>query len=404
MLLAHKPHPPPFMSPNISHRRHPSAPPAVVVQATKTPGLLFITKQPSRPSTPRIHQQLLQKQHRSPKPKQKQLVPQSQGRATQPPISESSDEPTKVSTQKIHSDAVDSKLAVHPATPSPDKTARARRNNIRQPSPPILSQAEGTTSLTQTFTHRNNNPASNSFDPFVVSSDSDSDNSPQAMTLTPKNSSSQTPSLTSQPTGKLAARRRRPLPQQLTSPTPATRAVPVPRSNTQTTRHNISRSAPSQSAVPLRTARRTSAVSSADFPVCDDTTDVDDHSPPSTPTRERSAGTWSQLAFEGGPRTAPLNLSAGFPFGGQLSCNTPSPSRKHYRTPSDGVFHMSFDEDMSSTSDASEEHKKLFGFMPRKSGSVGPSVTRAGKDKAGFFASSVFQNSPSPDELPPPAF
>ncbi|KAG2343026.1 hypothetical protein BDR05DRAFT_316624 [Suillus weaverae] len=225
------------------------------------------------------------------------------------------------------------------------------------------------------------------------------------MTLTPKNPSSQAPSLTYQPTGKLAARRRRPFPQQIATPTPATRAVPVPRSSIQPTRHNLSRSAPSQSAVPLRLTRRTSAGSAADFPVCDDTTDVDDHhSPPSTPTRERSTGTWQQLAFEEGPRTAPLNTSAGFPFGGQLSCNTPSPSRKHYRTPSDGVFHMSFDEDMASTSDASEEQKKLFGFMPRKPGSIGPSVTRAVKDKAGFFASSVFQNSPSPDELPPPAF
>ncbi|KAG2343025.1 hypothetical protein BDR05DRAFT_316635 [Suillus weaverae] len=131
MLLAHKPHPPPFMSPNISHRRHPSAPPAVVVQATKTPGLLFISKQPSRPSTPRNNQQLPQshqKQHRSPKPKQKQLVPQSQGRATQPPILESSDELTKPPTQKLHSDAVVSKLAVHPATSSPDKAVRGRQS------------------------------------------------------------------------------------------------------------------------------------------------------------------------------------------------------------------------------------------------------------------------------------
>lgn len=65
---------------------------------------------------------------------------------------------------------------------------------------------------------------------------------------------------------------------------------------------------------------------------------------------------------------------------------------------------MSLDDDMSTASDPSEELKKLFGFPPKRFGSVGPSATRAGKDKAGFFASSVFQNSPSPDELPPPAF
>lgn len=131
MLLAHKPHPPPFMSPNISHRRHPSAPPAVVVQATKTPGLLFISKQPSRPSTPRNHPQQLpqshQKQHRSPRPKQKQLIPHSQGRATQPPISESSDEPTKPPSQKSNL-AVVSKLTVIPATSLPDKTIRGRQS------------------------------------------------------------------------------------------------------------------------------------------------------------------------------------------------------------------------------------------------------------------------------------
>ena len=68
------------------------------------------------------------------------------------------------------------------------------------------------------------------------------------------------------------------------------------------------------------------------------------------------------------------------------------------------MFNMSFDEDMSSVSDAPEELKKLFGFPSKRFSSVGHSTTRAAKDKAGFFASSVFQNSPSPDELPPPAF
>jgi hypothetical protein len=218
------------------------------------------------------------------------------------------------------------------------------------------------------------------------------------MSSTTKNSSSHTPPPQS---GKVAPRRR----PQITTPTPATRAVPVPRSNTQSNRLNVSRSAPSQSPAPLRAARRASAVGATDFPVCDDTTDVDDDiSPPSTPTREKYAATWQQIVSEQGPRTAPLNGTAGFPFGGNSSYNTPSPTRRHYRTPSDGVFNMSFDEDMASTSDASEGQKKLLGFMSRKHGSVGPSVTRGGKDKAGFFASSVFQNSPSPDELPPPAF
>ncbi|OAX38261.1 hypothetical protein K503DRAFT_783006 [Rhizopogon vinicolor AM-OR11-026] len=402
------------MSPNITHRRHPSAPPAVVVQATKTPGLLFVSKQPSRALTPRNHPQQPQshpqKQFRSPKPK---------GRTPQPQILDaySPDDSAKPAAQKVSPDiptAVEKKL-VPPATPSPDKSARgrqskppkdkgttrssssqaqARRNNIRQPSPPILSQVEGApSSLTQTFAHHNNNPTSNSFDPFVVSSDSDSDN--RLRTIMPSTVKTPPPQ-----SGKLAARRRR---QQITTPTPATRAVDVPRSNVQSNRPNISRSAPSQSPAPLRAARRASAVCAAEFPICDDTTDVDDTSP-STPTREKSAATWQQLVSDQGPRTAPLNSTTGFPFGGHLNYHTPSPPRRHYRSPSEGVFNMSFDEDMTSTSDASEEQKKLFGLMPKKHGSVGPSVTRAGKDKTGFFASSVFQNSPSPDELPPPPF
>lgn len=139
------------------------------------------------------------------------------------------------------------------------------------------------------------------------------------------------------------------------------------------------------------------------FPVCDDTTDVEDTSPPSTPTREFPADTmWQRLSLDG-PRTAPLSPFNGFSFS-RAPDSTPSRPRHHQRSPSEGVFNMSLDEDMSTASDASEELKKLFGFPPKRFGSVGPSATRAGKDKAGFFASSVFQNSPSPDELPPPAF
>lgn len=127
MLLAHKPHPLPIMSPNITHRRHPSAPPAVVVQATKTPGLLFVSKQPSRASTPRNPPQQPQshphKQFRSPKPK---------GRTSQPQILEAhlSDDSAKPAVQKVSSDvpaAVEKKL-VHPATPTPDKSSRGRQS------------------------------------------------------------------------------------------------------------------------------------------------------------------------------------------------------------------------------------------------------------------------------------
>lgn len=65
---------------------------------------------------------------------------------------------------------------------------------------------------------------------------------------------------------------------------------------------------------------------------------------------------------------------------------------------------MSFDEELSNSSstssDKSEELKMLFGLVPNKRRGVPMSA----KTKATLYASSLFQNSPSPDELPPPAF
>lgn len=76
---------------------------------------------------------------------------------------------------------------------------------------------------------------------------------------------------------------------------------------------------------------------------------------------------------------------------------------------------MSFDEDLSSSSDnASEELRMLFGLKSKPgqgqnlrslvhaSNSAHSSASKAAK--AALYASSLFQNSPSPDELPPPAF
>lgn len=62
---------------------------------------------------------------------------------------------------------------------------------------------------------------------------------------------------------------------------------------------------------------------------------------------------------------------------------------------------MSFDEEMSAW-DTSEGLKQV--SDAGQFASVGSNFIRATKDKSGFFASSVFQNAPSPDELPPPAF
>jgi len=138
-----------------------------------------------------------------------------------------------------------------------------------------------------------------------------------------------------------------------------------------------------------------------DFPICDDTTD--DLTPPSTPTEHRPS-------MDNGPRTAPLSGHSGFPFSFPSTVaqqSTPPRRPRHQRTPSDGVFSMSFDDDQESTPQKPEELHALFGGMfPFADGKskTPPGSVRATKDTAGYFASSMFQNSPNPEELPPPRF
>ncbi|KIK26062.1 hypothetical protein PISMIDRAFT_95686 [Pisolithus microcarpus 441] len=398
------------MSPPSSHRRHPSAPPAVVVQPTKVPGILSISKQsrPARPQHPPSHP----RQHRSPKPKSPagKTQPQQQDprsatdSSKSAPVKQSSAEPATVPT-------VEKTTTAQPRTPAADKSPRGRqtkspkdkatarsaldtpgrRNNVRQPSPPLLpsSQAEGTNrDPSQSFARHAKNFTSNSFDPFLTSSDSDSDHS-RAFTVSSPAKVTPLKLISAHPSGKLA-RRRNP-----TTPTPAARPVPVPRSDASHNRPSLSRSAPSHSSASLRQTRLAPAGAAAEFPVCDDTTDVEDTSLPTTPTRE---STW-QGGF-GGPRTAPLVTSHRTHFSGLMGASPPSPTR-HRRVPSEGVFNMSFDEEMPLW-DTSEGLKQI--SDAGQFASVGPNFIRAAKDKSGFFASSVFQNAPSPDELPPPAF
>ena len=168
---------------------------------------------------------------------------------------------------------------------------------------------------------------------------------------------------------------------------------------------NLSRSAPIAA----------SPIAYGAFPICDDMTDADGLTPPATPVKARQA-----LTFDNGPRTAPLASAHGFPFAplpSLLSSPTLQRQRQHVRSPSEGVFNRSFDEDpsFSSSSDsASEELKMLFGLLPKRAGQTGtlrgmapansPNVAAAKAAKEALYASSMFQNSPSPDELPPPAF
>jgi hypothetical protein len=154
----------------------------------------------------------------------------------------------------------------------------------------------------------------------------------------------------------------------------------------------------------------------AKFPVCDDMTDAGDSSdletpppvtPPATPMRKQT--------FDNS-RTAPANKpTVGFPF------NCPSPpasgqkkGRKHRRSPSEGVFNMS----LSSDEDVAGSGQALLSFARSRAqqkppATPSPSFSRAtsapflegvrGEKPANFYASSIFQNSPSPDELPDPS-
>ena len=134
-----------------------------------------------------------------------------------------------------------------------------------------------------------------------------------------------------------------------------------------------------------------------DFPVCDDTTEYGDIETPS-PKRSLAAADFdtdappfSTQQYDDGPRTAPL-LSTHTWHGGPP--HTPLPRRQHQRTPSGGVFFMSLDDESSAASDSSQnqDFKALFKLSEKH------------KAKKPFFASSMFQNSPSADDLPPPSF
>jgi hypothetical protein len=287
------------------------------------------------------------------------------------------------------------------------------RRQPRQPSPlRISSQVKASARPNSLDPHRSQAITQgtrnvNLFDPFLTSS-SDTDSSDSKASSIKNTTAKTVPSRVTpqinKPSGKLAHRRR----QALDSPTPS-RSIPVPRPKGRSVGIvGLSRSAPVNRGVVLPLPKR----STKDiFPICDDMTDIDgEMSRPSTPVRKPA--TWQQqsLVFEDGPKTAPLSAAAhSFPF----NFETPSPSpaqvhqRRHARAPSEGVFNMSFDEDSSSSS-SSEELKALFvGMLDNKRRTTKPSkevLCRTEAEKAAYFASSMFQNSPSPDDLPAPAF
>ncbi|PSR99317.1 hypothetical protein PHLCEN_2v4176 [Hermanssonia centrifuga] len=308
-------------------------------------------------------------------------------------------------------------------SPSVSSSRAQARRLPHQPSPPPPTRIPQQTRSpvnpfrAQSFNHRESD--SNLFDPFVVNSGSDNESSES----TPSKSGDKPltfrapPQLASRPTGKLA--RRRQSGQAIGSPTPS-KAVPVPRVKGTRPIANLARSEPNHNrTTPQRpVARRVSTeLPIADwdeFPVCDENV----FSPPSTPVRgstsvppKHLAVTWQQTLLDDAPRTAPLSSTFTFPFAPGTLCATPSPAhrrRHHHRVPSEGVFAMSTDEE--SSSDSSDELKKamsnltLFNTRAHMGARRTPSPPVEDGMPAGFYAGSVFQNSPSPDDLPVPAF
>ena len=288
----------------------------------------------------------------------------------------------------------------------PRNNNRRHQSQLHQGSPPNSSNLPSQVETPDKATSPRHARQHNSFDPFLASSESESDN-PPSIPAEARPPVRPAPKLAPRPSGKLA-RRRQNVADVPSTPTPS-KAMSVPRthgqlSNWQGRPLNLSRSVPTLSSMP-------SSEATVDvFPICDDLTDVEDDDvfAPSTPVRVGGGHvTWQpSLVYDDGPRTAPLsNPRPSFPFNPKPTISTPTPQRKrqHARSPSEGVFNLSMDEDssFSSLSDASGEKAKE-NIPPRRRIASATSTPMGGKRD--FWASSKFQNSPSPDVLPVPAF
>ncbi|KAI0754296.1 hypothetical protein C8Q80DRAFT_1094701 [Daedaleopsis nitida] len=440
MIAVQKP-PSLFSSPAFRpmHARHPSAP--VLVRPSHTPGVLNIAKQAqltprpqhaqAQPRAPRVSPKS-KPQQRSPQPSHAQAVPVEKTKAP-------SSSPVKVEQP---STTTDKPPRGRKQYKQPKDVARryfcipsdvAARRHAHQPSPPptrIPSPQKATSTPRAQVPRVKPQDTTLSTDPFT-------DDAPAQDQKTAGKAFCSPPKLASQPSGKLA-RRRQASTQLLDSPTPKV----SPRRKLGKAAHGETR-APLAAAFDLKArppVRRASTdltmIRWDSFPICDDSSECGDDSdvtPPTTPLREVASvpaktgvrGTWQQENFvlDDAPRTAPLSSAYGFPLVGNSPCSTPTPAqrrRNHRRVPSEGVFAMSSDEasPSSSVTDLLEQaqfkrhspvaipRQRCFtspagspslDVVPFTSSSAPPAV-------AGYFAGSVFQNSPSPDELPAPDF
>ena len=265
----------------------------------------------------------------------------------------------------------------------------------------------------QSFVHRDQN--SNLFDPFVVNSSSDNEGSEskpadkgrnQQLTLRAP------PQLSSRPSGKLARRRQGGQAENFTPSKPA----PSGRKGHKNPVTSVSQSGasltftPPSKSLPRRNSAGPFVADWDDFPICDDMTVI---SSPTTPVREsasvppkRSNITWQQSLIDDAPHTATLTSAFNYSSPAVVSHSTPSPAqrRRHHRVPSEGVFAMSMDEDSSESSDELKEALKRLASGKHIGRSARATPPPSESAPASFYAGSVFQNSPSPDELPVPAF
>ncbi|KAI0828726.1 hypothetical protein BC628DRAFT_1417702 [Trametes gibbosa] len=426
---------PPALRP--THSRHPSAP--VVVRPSHIPGVLNISKPVQSSPRPQLIQATPRAPRSSPKTKQQ--------RSPQPtPAQAASVEPPKASTT--------SPAKPDETSPASDKSPRGRKQNkqnkdarrrgtsvspsdaaarrhAHQPSPPpsrIPSPPQASSATRAEVPRAKPDVPTSLTDLFT-------DDSALIPSLKNDKAFASPPKLASQPSGKLA-RRRQVSGQVLDSPTPKLlsrrKEKPVRAFRNGENVAPLPAVFPTGTRLPPRRASTDMTITRiTSFPICDDSSDFGDDSdmtPPTTPIREvatvSAKGTWQQesFLFEDAPRTAPLASTLGFPFVSKTPCSTPTPAqrrRNHRRVPSEGVFAMSTDEESpsSSTSDLFDTlpvRRRTPVSVPRQRcytdpfGGSSPAgferLTSSSAPIAGYFAGSVFQNSPSPDDLPVPSF
>ncbi|KAG6836937.1 hypothetical protein H0H93_000827 [Arthromyces matolae] len=180
-------------------------------------------------------------------------------------------------------------------------------------------------------------------------------------------------------------------------------SIPFPSPSPQ---HQVARSVPLPQHRPAkRTAIPKPLQPAFDFPICDD---LSDNESPSTPTRPPKQHRHTRTRSKRTPQPQQQQ---------QQPQSSPVPSqrtRNHKRAPSDSamIFQMSSDESGPETQ--SDELNALFTKMAlarKNMGTPPPAAERermfeamAQREVRGYFASSSFQNSPSPEDLPDPSF